>query len=110
GVAVTSATLRDHEAQDEENWQSAELRTGLTHLVVPPTRANFPSPFDYPAATKVFVVTDVGRAHMDTIAAAYRELFLAAGGGALGLFTAIARLKAVYERIEGALDQAGLPL
>jgi ATP-dependent DNA helicase DinG len=29
------------------------------------------------------------------LAAAYRELFLAAGGGALGLFTAIARLRAV---------------
>lgn len=110
GVAVTSATLRDHDADAGDDWQSAELRTGLTHLVVPPVRANFPSPFDYPAATRVFVVTDVGRAHMDTIAAAYRELFLAAGGGALGLFTAIARLKAVYERIEGALDQAGLNL
>ena len=30
------------------------------------------------------------------MAAAYRELFLAAGGGALGLFTAIRRLRAVH--------------
>ena len=43
-------------------------------------------------------------------AAAYRELFKAVGGGALGLFTAIARLKAVHRRILKPLSQAGLPL
>ncbi len=112
GVVVTSATLRDHDAEStvDDDWQNAEMRTGLNHLVIPPKRAAFPSPFDYPAATRVFVVTDVGRAQLDQVAAAYRELFLAAGGGALGIFTAIARLKAVYERIEGALDAAGLAL
>ena len=46
----------------------------------------------------------------DQVAAAYRELFLASGGGALGLFTAIARLRAVYGRIAAALEEAGLPL
>ena len=44
------------------------------------------------------------------MAAAYRELFLAAGGGALGLFTAIGRLRAVHQRIAPALEEAGLPL
>ncbi len=44
------------------------------------------------------------------VAAAYRELFLAAGGGALGLFTAIARLREVHQRIAPALEQAGLDL
>ena len=44
------------------------------------------------------------------MAAAYRELFLASGGGALGLFTAIGRLRAVHQRIAGALEEAGLPL
>ncbi|HAT35933.1 MAG TPA: ATP-dependent DNA helicase, partial [Rhodospirillaceae bacterium] len=38
------------------------------------------------------------------------ELFLAAGGGALGLFTAISRLRAVHSRITEPLDHAGLPL
>ncbi len=37
-------------------------------------------------------------------------LFLAAGGGALGLFTAIERLKAVHGRIARPLEEAGLPL
>ena len=47
---------------------------------------------------------------MDQLAAACRELFIAARGGALGLFTAISRLKAVQARINGPLAEAGLPL
>jgi ATP-dependent DNA helicase DinG len=68
------------------------------------------SPFDYPAHTRVLVVTDVDRRDPDQVAAAYRELFTAAGGGGLGLFTAIARLRGVYERIAGPLEDAGLEL
>jgi ATP-dependent DNA helicase DinG len=73
-------------------------------------RAAVPSPFDYPAQTRVLLVSDVRKDDMDQVAAAYRELFLAAGGGGLGLFTAISRLKAVYKRISGPLDDAGLAL
>jgi Rad3-related DNA helicase len=47
---------------------------------------------------------------MDQLAEAYRELFLAAGGGALGLFTAISRLKAVHRKLIRPLAQAGLQL
>ena len=43
-------------------------------------------------------------------AAAMRELFLAAGGGGLGLFTAIRRLRAVHERIAAPLADKGLAL
>jgi ATP-dependent DNA helicase DinG len=43
-------------------------------------------------------------------AAAMRELFLAAGGGGLGLFTAIRRLKTVYERLGPDLAKAQIPL
>ena len=56
------------------------------------------------------MVTDVKRDEVDQVAAAYRTLFLAAGGGALGLFTAIARLRAVYARIAAPLEEAGLTL
>ena len=73
-------------------------------------RVRVPSPFDYPTQTRVFIVTDVPRNDTAQVAAAYRELFLAAGGGALGLFTAIARLRDVHERIAPALEQAGLDL
>jgi ATP-dependent DNA helicase DinG len=37
-------------------------------------------------------------------------LFLASGGGALGLFTAIRRLQAVHAKIAPDLEAAGLPL
>lgn len=110
GVLVTSATLRDGSGANETDWFAAERRTGAVHLPAPALRAAVPSPFDYPAQTRVMVVTDVRKDDMDQVAAAYRELFLAAHGGALGLFTAISRLKAVYKRIGGPLDDAGLAL
>src|SRR5690606_12620626 len=69
-----------------------------------------PSPFDYPAQTRVYVVTDVRKDDLDQVAAAYRSLFLASGGGGLGLFTAISRLRGVHNRIAAPLDQAGIPL
>ena len=105
GVVVTSATLTDGSGDSEADWGAAEARTGARHLPTPAMRARVPSPFDYPAQTRVFIVTDVRRDDLDQVAAAYRELFLAAGGGALGLFTAIARLRAVHERIAPALER-----
>ncbi len=121
GVLVTSATLTDgldaaltidgpgDADAVEAAWASAEARTGARHLpdVV---RAAVPSPFDYPRLTRVLVVRDVKREDVAAIASAYRELFLAAGGGGLGLFTAINRVRAVYARIGAALEAAGLPL
>ncbi len=110
GVLVTSATLRDGTGDAEADWRAAEARTGAVHLAQRAVRAAVPSPFDYAAQTRVFVVTDVRRGDMDQVAAAYRELFRASGGGALGLFTAIARLRAVHGRIAGPLEGAGLRL
>ncbi len=69
-----------------------------------------PSPYDYAAQTRIFVVNDVNKNNMDATAAAYRVLFEAAGGGALGLFTAIQRLRAVQERIVIPLETQGIPL
>ena len=117
GALITSAGLRDQveepradEADAHESWLSAEVRTGAHHLPIPPERVSLPSPFDYAAQTRIFLVTDVGRSDTDSVAAAVRELFVAAGGGALGLFTAIARLRAVHRRLIGPLASAGLPL
>jgi ATP-dependent DNA helicase DinG len=72
--------------------------------------ARVASPFDYAVQTRVFVVTDVRRNDADQMAAAMRELFIASGGGGLGLFTSIARLRQVHARIADAMDAAGLPL
>ena len=110
GVVVTSATLTDGTGDAAADWAGADRRTGAAHLSHPPIRVQVTSPFDYAANTRVFVVRDVRKDDLDQVAAAYRALFLGAGGGALGLFTAISRLRAVHARIAPALDAAGLPL
>ncbi len=110
GLVVTSATLTDGSGDPEADWYAAEVRSGAVHLPRPAFRAGVPSPFDYPNRTRVFVVNDLRTGDLDQMAAAYRELFLAAGGGGLGLFTAISRLRAVHRRIGPALEDAGLPL
>jgi ATP-dependent DNA helicase DinG len=111
GLLVTSATLRDESGQGdpEADWEAAEARVGATHLASPATRATVSSPFDYARQTRAFIVTDVGT-DIGPLAGAYRALFLASGGGGLGLFTAISRLRAVHARIAADLEQAGLPL
>jgi len=109
GALITSATLRDL-AEGVDDWASAEVRTGAHHLPEPPRRASFGSPFDYGAQSRVFIVRDVNRRDADQLAAAYRELFLAAGGGGLGLFTAVRTLRAVENRIAGPLSDAGITL
>ena len=110
GMVITSATLTDRTGDAEADWRTAEARTGSIHFSKPAIRSRVESPFDYTAQTKVFVVTDVRRNDADQVAAAMRELFLASGGGALGLFTSIARLRQVHARMADALDSAGLPL
>ena len=110
GIIITSATLKDRPPDVPDDWSNAEARTGVIHLPYPVKRASYDSPFDYPEIARVIVVTDVNREDMDQIAAAYRELFLATGGGALGLFTAIARLRAVHKRLAPTLAKKGLPL
>ncbi|WP_262692378.1 ATP-dependent DNA helicase [Kordiimonas aestuarii] len=109
GVVITSATLRD-KAADEGDWSSADMRTGAQHLLIPPKRLSVPSPFDYKANTKVLIVGDVNKHDAAQVAAAYRSLFLASGGGALGLFTAISRLRVTYEHIVGPLEDMDIPL
>jgi ATP-dependent DNA helicase DinG len=109
-AAITSATLTDGTGDTEHDWAAAEMRSGAVHMAAPPVRVRVPSPFDYAAQTRVLIVRDVRKDDMDQVAAAYRELFAAAGGGALGLFTAITRLRAVHERIAEPLERAGVPL
>ena len=108
GVLVTSATLAD--ATHEDPFGLARARTGAARLIQPARTLKVESPFDYASNARVIVVNDLTRDDTRQIAAAMRELFLASGGGALGLFTAIRRLKAVYERLGPDLAKAGIPL
>jgi len=108
GVLVTSATLADSSLEDP--FALAHLRTGAAHLPSPPRTLRLASPFDHGTNARALVVTDVGREDPRQVAAAMRELFLAAGGGGLGLFTAIRRLRAVHEQIAAPLADRGLAL
>ncbi len=105
GVMLTSATLRD-----SEDWQTAVARSGAPHLDLAPRLSSFDSPFDYAAQAEVLVVTDVPRGDIPALAGAYGRLIEAAQGGALGLFTAIRRLRAVHGRIADRLARGGLAL
>jgi len=110
GVLVTSATLRDPTLNGGGDWAAAAARTGARHLESPTVYVAQKSPFDYARQTRILVVNDLNKNSVSQVSAAYRELFLAAGGGALGLFTAIHRLRTVYERIAPELDAQGFPL
>ena len=110
GALITSATLRDVGGGEEDHWASAEIRTGAGHLPLPARRAQFGSPFRYEDQARIFIVKDITRRDADALAAAYRELFLAAGGGALGLFTAVRALRDTGTRIAQPLAQAGIAL
>ena len=109
GTLITSATLRD-KAEMSDDWLSADVRTGMQHMTNPPRRLSVNSPFDYGKQSRVIIITDVNKNEPSQVAAAYRELMLASGGGALGLFTAISRLKATYSELAAPLDHAGIPL
>ncbi|WP_461344033.1 ATP-dependent DNA helicase [Brevundimonas sp. GN22] len=108
GVLVTSATLSDPSAQDP--FDMARVRSGAARLIDPARTLKVESPFDYANNSRIIVVNDLTKDEPRQTAAAMRELFLAAGGGGVGLFTAIRRLKAVYERLGPDLARAGIPL
>jgi ATP-dependent DNA helicase DinG len=110
GVMMTSATLSDRLGRDGPDWDAAVARSGAGHLDVAPRLFAAESPFDYATQAEVLIVTDVAKGDIPALAAAYARLIEAAGGGALGLFTAIRRLRAVYGRIADRLARDGLPL
>ncbi len=111
GIGITSATLRDHGAEAEDSgWIAARMQTGLPHMNGDITEAAFPSPFDYKNQSRVFIINDVRKDDLAQVAGAYRALFQASGGGAIGLFTAISRLRAVHGKIASDLEDHGLNL
>lgn len=110
GVVMTSATLTDRTGREEEDWQVAVSRSGAPHIGVMPQMSAHESPFDYAGQAQVIIVTDVARGDIPALASAYGQLIEASGGGVLGLFTAIRRLRAVHGRIADRLARGGLPL
>ena len=111
GLLITSATLRDRSPEEdgETGWDKAERRLGTEHFLKPPMRAALMSPFDYAHQTRAYIITDVTR-EAAIQAQAFQALFEVANGGALGLFTAIRRLKEVHRRIHEKLGMKNIPL
>lgn len=109
GVLVTSATLRGG-ALGGDDWADADIRTGARHIDGGVRHFAVPSPFDYARQAEVLIVTDIARGDLPALAGAYSRLIEASGGGALGLFSAIRRLRFVHARVADRLARAGLPL
>ena len=109
GVLMTSATLTDR-TRDDDKWVSAVARSGAPHLDVAPLLSEAASPFDYAARAEVLIVTDIAKGDLPALAGAYARIIEASGGGVLGLFTAIRRLRSVHGRIADRLARAGLPV
>ncbi|HXZ68392.1 MAG TPA: ATP-dependent DNA helicase, partial [Alphaproteobacteria bacterium] len=120
GALVTSATLFDSNPSPDRSATTLSPagrgkgeghdRTGAKHLTRHAPSLRFASPFAYAESTRFMVVRDVEVRNADHLAAAMRILFQASGGGALGLFTSITRLRSVYKRIAAPLEGLGLPL
>ncbi len=111
GVMLTSATLTDRIGTDVgDPWDSAIQRSGAAHVEVQPMLSAADSPFDYASRAEVLIVTDVKKGDLPGLAGAYARLIEASGGGVLGLFTAIRRMRAVHGRIADRLAREGLPL
>jgi len=109
GLTITSATLRDSSQNDPDGWAHALVRTSAENISKPKL-FNIKSPFNYKEQTRILIVNDVRKNEPDEVAAAYRELFIASKGGALGIFTAIQRLKAIQQKILFPLEKQGLNL
>jgi len=109
GVLVTSATLRGGH-HGSAGWTDADIRTGARHMESKVGHFAVASPFDYARQSEVLIVTDIARGDLPALAGAYSRLIEASGGGALGLFSAIRRLRIVHARIADRLARAGLPL
>jgi ATP-dependent DNA helicase DinG len=105
GVLLTSATLRAG-----GDWETAMARSGAQHLPAQARVYEVASPFDYANQAEVLIVNDLKRGDLPALAGAYARLIEAAGGGTLGLFTAIRRLRSVQTRIADRLARLGLPL
>ena len=109
GVMLTSATLCDR-TEEGPDWANAIARSGAAHIEAKPHCAEAHSPFDYAANAQVLIVTDIKRGDLAALAGAYARLIEVSGGGVLGLFTAIRRMRSVHARIADRLAREGLPL
>ncbi|GHU00203.1 hypothetical protein FACS1894186_0200 [Alphaproteobacteria bacterium] len=110
GLVITSATLADRTGDDEADWRAAFHSTGARHFAAAAPAVRLPSPFNWAEATRVLVITDIDKNDSAQAAGAMAALFGASGGGGLGLFTAVERLRAAHARMAEPLARQGIAL
>jgi ATP-dependent DNA helicase DinG len=112
GVLITSATLAETAGAAVDVGAGPrdplEAAAGAGYLAVRPHLFRAPSSFDHGTAARIFIATDVERRDPASLAHAHAVLIEASGGGALCLFTAIARLREVHARVADRLARKGL--
>lgn len=113
GITITSASLLDSAKATEEEWQYAKKHSGATNIAPNENdikKLQIQSPYNYQKQSKIIVINDLNINNIKQVTAAYLALFKAANGGALGLFTAIQRLKAVHELLLPEMQKLGIDL
>lgn len=107
-VTFTSATLSD--SSQEKNVDADVLGLKRTEVETENYKSSYPSPFNYAQNSIVIIVEDVDYNHIAQLTHAFGRLFKASNGGALGLFTAIQRLRGVYPKLKKGLEKYGIEL
>ena len=114
GILMASASLTDGAVTVPEDvnkaFALAQRRSGAEHLIMKAKTLAISSPFDYAAQARLFVISDVPKDDARAVASAMGQLFIATGGGGLGLFTAISRLKTAFAPLQETLSREGLSL
>lgn len=110
--AFIDAILSDQKKKKSTPQPSRDNFLGLEYFekTIKPVELSIQSPFDYAKQSKILIINDLNTKNIARVADAYRSLFEASNGGALGLFTAIQRLKGVHEILSPKLEKSGLHL
>jgi ATP-dependent DNA helicase DinG len=111
----TSATLVNPKVLSNKDDNASYLKTifGLNFLDESTynfSYAEFLSPFDYKNQSKLIIINDAIKHDIFYLQNAIIRLFTASGGGALGIFTSLNRLKSVYNTAEGELASQNINL
>ena len=110
GITITSASLLDSTNPSEEEWNYALKYSSACNISNNINKLQISSPYDYQKQSRILVINNVNINNIKHIASAYFTLFKASNGGALGLFTAIQRLKAVHGYLLPKMQQAKIEL
>jgi ATP-dependent DNA helicase DinG len=109
-VIMTSATLTI-----SESFNFFDRQLGIDNLSDRDVRHwTYPTPFDLGKQMRLAVLNSLpdpgSYGFTDALSAAVRELVLAAGGGALVLFTSYRTLSSVHENCRQQLEEAGIQI